>query len=165
MNLLKQSKKQFDIEKNYVEIIKQKEEEIKKLKEENMKINNILSQMKSDIDKVNIEKNQEKELQNLKDEIGVIEIIDVNKLLNIKKKFSLEDLKIQRGIEHNYNRNQSNTSNNEIISDKKKKKKKKIESKKENEQNGSDTKLCKKIKKAKMNESNINDILNNKDEE
>ena len=43
--------------------------------------------MKSDIDKVNIEKNQEKELQNLKDEIGVIEIIDVNKLLNIKKNF------------------------------------------------------------------------------
>ena len=75
-------------------MINKKDEEIKKLKEENLKLKDYVEQKKADIEKVNIEKNKEKEIQNLKDEIGVINIIDVNKLLNISKKFSSDILKI-----------------------------------------------------------------------
>ena len=159
-NLIKQNKKIIVIEKNYIEIINKKEEEIKSLKEENNKLNEILSQMKTDVEKINIEKSKEKELKELKDEIGVIEIIDVNKYLNITKKFSIEYLQEQRGIEHSFNgkkskmnnkqhdndKNENNGDNNE---NKKKKKKKKIEVKKDNEQNGNNEKPCKKIKNEK----------------
>ena len=151
-NLLKQSKKQIKIEKGYIEMINKKDEEIKKLKEDNFKLNNTLEQMKTDIERVNIEKNKAKELKDLRDEIGVIEIIDVNKFLNINKKFSIESLKFQRGIEHFYIGNKINNNNNvqetEIKIDKnenpKKSKKKKIIKKKEGEQNSGNTKLCKK---------------------
>ena len=90
--------------------------------------------MKTDIDKINIEKNKEKELKELKDEIGVIKIIDVNNYLNINKKFSEENLEVQKGIEHYFNgkkikvrnisENDKNETNGDSNENKKKKKKK-----------------------------------------
>ena len=164
-NLIKQSKKQIEIEQYYTKMINKKDEEIKKLKEENLKLKDYVEQKKADIEKVNIEKNKEKEIQNLKDEIGVINIIDVNKLLNISKKFSSDILKIQN-IKHCYigNANSANNNNNvqdnevnndknEINNDKnetnKKKKNKKSIIKKEGEQNSGNPKLCKKLNKTK----------------
>ena len=115
--------------------------------------------MKTDVDKVNIEKSKEKELKELNDEIGVIQIIDVNKVLNIEKKFSVEILQIQKeieeqffaivkveskGIENNIEESPTNVEKSE--SKKKKKKKKKNETKKEEDKNGGNNanKFCKK---------------------
>ena len=97
-------------------MINKKDEEIKKLKEENLKLKDYVEQNKADIEKVNIEKNKEKEIQNLKDEIGVINIIDVNKLLNISKKFSSDILKIQN-IKHCYIGNTNSANNNNNVQD------------------------------------------------
>ena len=157
-NLMKKSQKQEEVEKIYKEVINQKEEQIKKLKDENTKLNNILETMKTDVDKVNIEKSKEKELKELNDEIGVIQIIDVNKVLNIEKKFSIEILQIQKEIEEQFfpivkveskgieNNIEESPTNVEKSESKKKKKKKKNETKKEGDKNGGNTdkKFCKK---------------------
>jgi len=155
-NLMKKSQKQEEVEKIYKEIINQKEEQIKKLKDENTKLNNILETMKTDVDKVNIEKSKEKELKELNDEIGIIQIIDVNKVLNIEKKFSIEILQIQKEIEEQFfaivkedkgidNNIEERPINMEKSQSKKKKKKKKNEAKKEGDKNGgNDNKFCKK---------------------
>ena len=148
-NLEKKLRNQVESMKKNQEIIRKKDEEIKKIKEQNLKMSNMLEQMKDDIQKVNIEKNKEKELEEFKNEIGTIEIIDVNKILNITKKFSSENLTVQKAKEHFYNPKKNwNYIENDGFQEKndvstKKRKKKKNETKKE----GENIKLCKKIKK------------------
>jgi demethoxyubiquinone hydroxylase (CLK1/Coq7/Cat5 family) len=157
-NLMKKSQKQEEVEKIYKEVINQKEEQIKKLKDENTKLNNILETMKTDVNKVNIEKSKEKELKELNEEIGVIQIIDVNKVLNIEKKFSIEILQIQKEIEMQFfgivkvenkgveNNIEESTISVEKSESKKKKKKRKNLDKKEGDKNGGNNvnKFCKK---------------------
>jgi hypothetical protein len=116
------------------------------------------NQNKEDIDKLNIIKSKEKELQSFNEELGVINIIDISKIIKQDKKFSSLSLSMQKESEFNIEgKNISETNipeiQNEIqekeekkrnISNKKKKKKTKVETKK----NG-DTKLCRKEKKLK----------------
>ena len=67
-----------------------------------MKLNNSIEQFKKEINKFNIEKSRKNELKELEDELGYIEIIDVNKIWKITKKFFNDVLKLNREIEHNY---------------------------------------------------------------
>jgi len=69
---------------------------IKKLTEEKNKLMETIKQSKEDIDKINIMKNKEKDIQSFRDELGVINVIDVEKILKIDKKFPSFSLSIQK---------------------------------------------------------------------
>ena len=163
--LEKKIKKQNDNENNYKEIIKQKEEEIRKLTDEKNKLIETIKQSKEDIDKINIMKNKEKDIQSFRDELGVINVIDVEKILKIDKKFPLFSLSIQKNEDINFIYEikssvdkipeiQDEIKENEEVKERKekkektnkKKKKKTKEEKKDGEKSGN-IKLCKKEKK------------------
>ena len=152
-------KKQNEIERSYLEIINKKEEEIKKLIEEKNKLNEILGKNKEELDKINNKVNiieyKEKELKSIRDDIGIINIIDVEKLFKIKHKFSTSSLSSQRldGIII-IGKKKSKKIKDEIQEEKEKViKKKKKKPKEESTKDGEDSeniKLCSKEKKSKM---------------
>ncbi len=157
--LEKQLKKQNDNENNYKEIIKQKEEEIRKLTDEKNKLIETIKQSKEDIDKINIMKNKEKDIQSFRDELGVINVIDVEKILKIDKKFPSFSLSIQKNEDISFISEIKSsvdkiTEIQEEVKERKekkektnkKKKKKTKEEKKDGEKSGN-IKLCKKEKK------------------
>ena len=103
-----QQLKEFGVVNN----LKNKNEKIEKL-------NDIINNLKEELDKNNIEKCKEKELNDIKKEIGVIEIVDVEKILPINtKKFMVSCLKIVenevdiciKGKTHTSHRNRNNKS-------------------------------------------------------
>ena len=100
--LVKESKRQIILEKNYIDVINIKDEEIQKLKGEILVLNETIEQLKSEINKLNIEKSKENELKEIKNELGAIKVIDANKYIKITKVFSVDILKPNREIEHNY---------------------------------------------------------------
>jgi hypothetical protein len=103
-----QQLKEFGVVNN----LKTKNEKIEKLSD-------IINNLKEELDKNNIEKCKKKELNDIKKEIGVIEIIDVEKILPINtKKFMVSYLKIVenevdifiKGKTHTSHRNRNNKS-------------------------------------------------------
>ena len=92
----------------YVKNIRNKNEQIEKL-------NNIINNLKEEINKNHIEKSKEKELNDLKNEIGKIEIVDLKNILpNIKLNCKQSFLKIKRKEIQIYikGKNNSNLINN-----------------------------------------------------
>ena len=57
--------------------------------------------MKIVLNEVNIEKRKKKDLDNIKDEIGVIEVIDINSILTKGRKFSNDILYAPSSLETN----------------------------------------------------------------
>ena len=163
--LEKQLKKQNDNEINYKEIIKKKEEEIKKLTDEKNKLIETIKQSQEDINKVNIMKNKEKDIQSFRDELGVINVIDVEKILKIDKKFSSLSLSIQKNddicfmsiiksSENKMPEMQDEINEKEEVKERKakkektnKKKKKKAKEENKDGENNGNIKLCKREKK------------------
>jgi hypothetical protein len=103
-----QQLKEFGVVNN----LKNKNEKIEKL-------NDIINNLKEELDKNNIEKCKEKELNDIKKEIGVIKIVDVEKILPINtKKFMVSCLKIVekevdifvKGKAHTSQKNKNNKS-------------------------------------------------------
>ena len=84
------------IEKNYIDVINIKDEEIQKLKGKIFVLNQTIKQLKSEIDKLNIEKFKETKLKEIDNEFGVV---DVNEIMKATKIFSVDNLKQNREIE------------------------------------------------------------------
>jgi hypothetical protein len=100
--LVKQINKFNDEKNNYIEIIKQKDEEINKIKAENNKLMSSMKENKKDIDQEQIRKNQEKEMKSFIDELGIIKVYDINKILNKDIKFTDSSLKKIIGEQFSY---------------------------------------------------------------
>ena len=167
--LVKESKRQIVLEKNYIDVINIKDEEIQKLKGEIMVLNQTIEQLKSEIKKLNIEKKKENELKEIKNELGEIKVIDANKVIKITKIFSVDILKQNREIEHNYKGKEKiiphNRANTEKTNNKKKSKKKSMNNKKGKENGGviKNTKTSNKTTKKIIleNDNNGKEKVNN----
>ena len=127
-----------------------------------MVLNQTIEQLKNEINKVNIEKYKENELKEIKNELGVIKVIDVNKIIKITKKFSVDILKPNKEIEYNYKGKKKKILHNIGKTEKsnnKKNSKKKTMNNKERKKNGGEgtenTKTsCKAIKKIILENDN-----------
>ena len=151
--LEKQINKFNDEKNNYIEIIKQKDEEINKIKAENNKLMSSMKENKKDIDQEQIRKNQEKEMKSFIDELGIIKVYDINKILNKDIKFTDSSLKKIIGEQFSYHgvttsikETEDKKEENQEKKVKKKKKKNRNDKGEEKGEKSDNIKLCKKEK-------------------
>ena len=89
-------KRKDETENIYIELIKKKEEEVQKLINEKQMLIETIQKNKEDIRRLNMMKNREKDLQSFKDELGVINVLDIDKVLKPRKKSYTLPLSIQK---------------------------------------------------------------------
>ena len=89
-------KRKDETENIYIELVKRKEEEVQKLIKEKQILIETIQKNKEDIRRINMLKNKEKDLKSFKDELGIINVIDVDKVLKPRKKTYTSPLSIQK---------------------------------------------------------------------
>ena len=141
-DLIDEIQKELNIKKR-----KKTEKHFKKMITKNMKEN------KKDIDKEQIRKNQEKELKSFIDELGIIKVYDINKVLNKDIKFTDSSLKKIIGEQFSYHgvttsikETEDKKEENQEKKVKKKKKKNRNDKGEEKGEKSDNIKLCKKEK-------------------
>jgi hypothetical protein len=89
-------KRKDETENIYRELLKRKEDEVQKLLQEKIKLIEAIQKNRKDLRRVNMLKSRDKDLQSFKDELGVINVIDVDKYLKPKKNEFSSSLLIQK---------------------------------------------------------------------
>ena len=89
-------KRKDETENIYRELLKRKEDEVQKLIQEKIKLIEAIQKNRKDLRRVNMLKSRDKDLQSFKDELGVINVIDVDKYLKPKKNEFSSSLLIQK---------------------------------------------------------------------
>ena len=89
-------KRKDETENIYRELLKRKEDEVQKLIQEKIKLIEAIQKNRKDLRRVNMLKSRDKDLQSFKDELGVINVIDVGKYLKPKKNEFSSSLLIQK---------------------------------------------------------------------
>ena len=112
-----------------------------------------MKENKKDIDQEQIRKNQEKEMKSFIDELGIIKVYDINKILNKDIKFTDSSLKKIIGEQFSYHgvttsikETEDKKEENQEKKVKKKKKKNRNDKGEEKGEKSDNIKLCKKEK-------------------